>query len=616
MPLACLGVCFLLLLMSFLLGHFLYGRLLFRWTENDTLSTFFFTGFLGFGTLTVCYSLLFKGCSSSLFPCFVLLFYMAIKGYHFHLPRFSNAFFPFALVFLVWVAYFNYVTQAHQDLLFYAILAKSLSIFREENYFLVHNLISASFSGYTPYHYGELWISNAISWASGIPHVQSLHFVVYSILSFFVWLGVSSLFAASFPSWKRLLIGFLVLFFTVNAYSFAQSFLPSGFPMYVFNLLEPAFFKTLFFQPMALAASWWIRRNKQMALLWLCQAPLCSFVTAPAIFGGILIWLLFLSFQKSQSQVELKSLWLIWLLHIVALLSVTTWNVSPKVMTWSMRDLIQFYLDRLSFSLHTFCNIVLGQALFVLFSSIPLLAAFFWIKPNTISFHPLFLIVSVPLAGIGAFALFFPVKDAVQLSYVSWIGIGFPLLLHLFSYVNAVPKRGVWLGVAGSISILFLQFPVKSSLSDDYSVSYLKALSLHFQTEGIPKIGSIKKPVDLHSYSQHTHPIRNFAFLPHFVGCIPMTMPIQLDPDPITQFRSIEIGQESSFFSYLQEKKGTFWGLGKTEWEEACCTFVEEHQLDGIVVEKGADIPPCLSHQIKKTLFDPVSGEKCLLLKK
>jgi hypothetical protein len=622
MLLTYLAICFLAFFLSFLFGHFLFGKLILQWTKSDEISRVFFSTLLGVGTFTVLYSLFFRGVFASLFPSFLILAFVGFKGVTLHLPKLTKAWVPIVIVFSLWIIYFNFITLDTQDVMFYANLSKSLHFWKQENYFLINNIFSASFSGYTPYHYGEIWVTDAIANGISIPHVQALNHVVYPFLSFLAWLGISSLFPQTLSSWKRVTYALMVIsvsfFFSMPLFSFLQTL---GIKSYVFDLTEESLYKTFYFQPMAIAAAWWLRKNAAISLLWLCQIPLFSFITTPAIFGGIFIWLAVLWYQGSMERKQMLLFYGIWLGHLLALLIIQTINGHTTVPGWTSHDLLHFYQENTFYSFVTMRNILVGQSLLLLLSALPVTFLFLlctrnndcFSKLNTSGFLLLFFVI---VSGVFSYAVFFPVKDSIQMSYVSWIGIGYLLFLSFLVPYFRISDNWTWIGLACALGCFTLRLAHAGKTEPQHSDLYVSEIKHNLNPDFIPRIGSIRITEDLNAYALSAQPISSFLSIRNFIGCIPMSQPISLrNEGPITRFRGLEVAQESAFIAFVVARHGHFWELGEEEWKEACCDFVTTAGLDGIIVETGVKLPTCLKNRAKKTISDPQSGEQLLLFK-
>lgn len=618
MPFSLCTISLALFVLSSYLGHTLFFKLVGYPTTKDKLATLFLSSLLGFLFLVSGYAVIVKGISTvMIFPFGVLLagiFYSFSPKVLF----FSKEFILLIVLHFCWALYFNYTINISQDALFYSLITKSISL-SPENYFLTNNLVSPSYQGTTPYHYGEMWATHLLLFFFKYHAVEIMTRIIYPFVSFLCILGMIASTHCALSLMSRAVYGTVLIFASATFYSLKTHSFIQGLNLYIFNITSEVFFKLLFILPLSFASAWWLKRRAEIGFVILFQLPFFSFVLSPAVYGGSFLTLLFLMQTKNLSPKRGITLILLLAAHVTGLFGFYVLAPSPDLTGWTFTQLYSYYWSNLSYSLITFRNILIGQPLFVLLSLLPCAGLFFLFHPtkNILKEYHVHLVLAcgITFSGILAFACLFPVRDSIQLAQVAWIAVGFIFLLTVLA--SKPMLKSIYLSFIVLLTIVNIGFSIYSvsAYQTHYSSEFITRINASLKDKSLLKIGSIRKGSSLEDYFLYLQPILPFKDLPAFWGCIPMTRPRPILTDSLTKFRALDIEQESAFYEYMVKKKGRIWTLKSIDWEESFCAYTDSVHLDAILVEQGAPIPLCLRMNTAHTsIVDTLSGEELFIL--
>lgn len=534
------------------------------------------------------------------------------------LGRISTGSFPFVLP--------EGTALAPNDIHIYSLRAYYLAQSGWENYFGVYNTFESDFHGVNPYHYLELWLSGGITSIFGGLNILNLSLVTTSLFHYCCLLGILALIEV-FDTIKRWHIIAAVLgLFTGGLYLFYSKI---GFP--AFNLSMMTYrFKMVAYYPFVLGAVIAImQQNKTKGVLFLLALPLATFTALPTVLGTIILLLVYLFWQKHRMeawQILIYSLVLLGGFGLFYLLNPspdTNSTFAVENQELSNRLLALLSWEKLSMTLGRFVY-ALSHWL-ILYWPVFLLFTFWKMHRNWLSFLTI-LCGGILLSGAVAYALLADFAQATQLFYNLAITVSNCLMVLLFvlCYIERSKLKSLFSGLMLGLFALTLstqlfllaQRHLKPRVEKTYSKEYLQEIQSFVQNDRLSYVGAaIKAKEDYQSdFSKMTAGYILGYYLQYMkdgyttVSLSDFNIPI----NPENERNNQKDIQSGIFYQFVEKQKKA--KLFSTV-EESQLEFLNYYNINFLILSKLANLPPLLEGSVQKSITDPISGERFIILK-
>lgn len=514
------------------------------------------------------------------------------------------------------------IPSLYHDGLFYSRVSNFILKHGIETYNL--NLIDPGLSSPVPYHYFELWLNASFSFILNHNNILILLLVTYSHLLVALAIGVMAVFE-SFG--KVNLVGNILsvlLLFTSGI--MVQAYANISFLSEAENLvLNPIFYQKLLPVYLFLTASILcvIHGNLKNALLIILCLPIISVATAPAVFGSLMVFGLYLILIDRNRKLGFRLLFSAFLviLFFAAFYffpakkdnSMSDTHSLDKVMLFSLQDL------------KTFINIIGGgglqiSILYFYFISI-LLFFFIWKHKSLIlqNLRIIFLVGSIFCISLISWALLKDMVDSVQI----FTNISIPLLNLIiissiaFLYYQAGRLKPifmilVWIGLILNVAYTFNKVQLKHSFSEGY------IRKINRESDGLNPVGAfIKAKEDYNSiFSKNSNAFTLGDYLAiknsdYNTVCINV-FDIPVDSTSEMVGTEMNLIQNTPFYRFVERQKrnGQFRDIGQSQIE-----FLDQYNIEYVIATQRAVLPERIQERVRKVITDPLSGEKFYLLK-
>jgi hypothetical protein len=534
------------------------------------------------------------------------------------LGRINTGAFPFVLP--------EGTALAPNDIHIYGLRAYYLAQSGWENYFGVYNTFESNFHGVNPYHYLELWLTGGITSIFGGLNILNLSLVTNSLFHYCCLLGILAIIEV-FDTIKRWhIIAAILGLFTGGLYLFYSKI---GFPAFSLSMMTYRF-KMIAYYPFVLGAIIAIlQQNNTRAALFLLALPIATFTTLPTVLGTVIILLFFLLWQKHRMEA-----WRILLYSLVLLGGFGLFYIlSPSPDTNSTfavenQELSSRILDLLSWKK---LSMTLGRFLYALSHWLilywPVLLLFTFRKNYRNWLIPLSILTGgILLSGAVAYALLADFAQATQLFYN--LAIAFSNCLMILLFVLCYTERsklnplfsGLMLGLfALTIStqiFLLAQRHLKPRGEKTYSNNYLQEIQSLVKNDELSQIGAaIKAGEDYQSdFSKMTAGYVLGYYLQYMedgyttVSLSDFDIPI----NPKNERNNLKDIQSGIFYQFVekQKKANRFFSVEKSQTD-----FLSYYNINFLILSKQARLTPSLEKRAQRSITDPISGERFIILK-
>jgi len=389
-----------------------------------------------------------------------------------------------------------------------------LGVTGEENYYHIFNTLDDVYHDPKPYHYLEMWTSVAMHKIFG--GLLAAKFVLVSNTLFLLttFLGVMALWEKYVP------LKWIHLFFCCVCFFVAGLHLPFYDTLGVADFSLPIFthrVKMFVYYPFILAFLLYYEKiNPQLSILFLLGLMLATIVVAPAVLGGVGLFLLYLFFIQKNKKGALvvggyTALITIFIFGFYKLTDSGNFNIRENAAADSFfSNLINSITDSPLQKVSVFLKVLFREA--ILYLPLALFAGvLFFQKRNLIKKNGALITLSVGiiLSGAVAFAIFKEEKDANQLFYnIVNAFLNCLLILVIIKLIsdwskNTVatkfPKKYYLLGVVGILIFSTQSFKafkknIYPSLSyKPYSETYLNEIKSYVLADEEPNLGAAIK---------------------------------------------------------------------------------------------------------------------------
>ncbi len=459
--------------------------------------------------------------------------------------------------------------------------------------------------GITPYHYFENWLNAGISWISQANYLENLMLVIYPMFIFLTWIGfcailerIAVLNKYIIPIWAFLGTFFTGLYvpFLYDKFKFLQK-------MSIFTKNEWNYHKLSVIYVFLIASMLAFAQNKKyIGYLIFLFLPVFYGTTAPAIFGAMFLFAIFLLFVKQKKE----AIWILVHTLIIAFFSgsIYLFFTSKAVIATPQIDIKEVIGD-----IKTKINIIGGTSiqLSILYIFVfPLL----WLAKNEIGHwykknNFLVIIPLLILAGLGSWALFSHNTDAVQI----FANIGIPAIniscILLIAKVCNNNKKMSFFWIYSCIIVL-INLRNDETFVVRKNINIIQIQNIKEELKNLNKLGVSwreKKDYNTRIFSQNT----NLNMLGNYLNtifseffCAELNVH-QIPIDSSSRYVKAEISMvtNSPFYRFVekQKKENKFISL-----EQSHLNFIKEYQIDFLITYVDTQLPEHLKRLVKKEL--------------
>ena len=501
--------------------------------------------------------------------------------------------------------------------------------------------------GNSPYHYFEGWLVGFSSLFFKTNYWLVLQTVVIPIIQFIILIGTWSVFEQFKINRILRIFSFSLIFIS----GFYFPFLSSDYPIfqfthtwfYSFNAIdEPWFFKIAFAYIIFI---WFIllflKRKYTLSLLVLLIMPIISINTAPVLLSTIFTVLFFNCLFKYKLFGNIFTwghLFYPIFLGVYILLFYKFFGNSQIVEFPKANEILSNLINEKIFSLYelkTFIKKVISA--FLLYSTYVLIILVFYklnlkkiktiiLKSNLLKFCLIFLFSLIAI-GIIIWFILSQTYGAWEFFYTTFLPL-INISIFFFSYFILITNfenhnYKVLYGSLYSILILTLvirSFSIAHKNIMDYEIQYsnqfikeVQVSSKNLNTHG----AKIQDPEDFYQREILLNPYLNLSamYLNNVFSQYSLTNLSFADIDTTRVSSKIYIKQlkSSPILKYIDslKRENAFVSLSISKLQ-----FIKDHNIEFIVVEKDIELDSIFNSLILKTISDPLSNEKFVILKK
>ncbi len=471
-----------------------------------------------------------------------------------------------------------------------------------------------------PYHYPDLWLAG-FCMPAGMPSLTGYLYVFIPFACGVCFVGNIAVFRTFYPGGgDGILIAFFSLFFPAMFYGYNFS---AGYqyPVFIWSKIVLTYW--------VMAAGWLLWRTEcaSLGFLTLAVLPVLNIIYGPAIFlmflglawvencKGLPFWrdfarswvipffaaafLLIYYWRAGNWTVGSENIRLSWNEYIWRMIRgwfaavvkhlVFVWPLYLTAFLIWLRNKTFFVQERRAV-----------QWWIILFISGILVKGFF---NSNVEVDQFFTVIANPLAALG-----FIVSAGFFIT-----GANFFYFKQINDPARFLREKFLFAGLIGSIFLWsFLQITVirpqhPGSVSKDFLEEAMHALS------GKKSFGgAIANPATLNPYSSNPRMCLYCNFLGMAgKGYWVNSLSVAADESGIRFLERKGAIMRSPFYRFIQTQKRS--GIYKS-YEQAQLDFINEQEMDFIVVEKGARVPEKIQACAGKTIEDPLSGTRLIIL--
>lgn len=537
------------------------------------------------------------------------------------------------LLIFIWqiITHYQSLTNSgvvqYKDLIFYADLSQNLVYNGNENQVLFANEWFSELNGITPYHYFELWINALVGSISG-NYLHSFIFITNSWFLILTWLGFSAIASRIRKSENvaNLLIGFAGIWLL----SFSGSlFSETGMWKYADALTySPSmviFQKTAVIYPFFLAA-WilWLNNKIMLARITLLFLPVVSVTMAPAVILSLGIFSLsdLTGKNKNTSNFFKTIIYTTVFVSLYFIIVQLFGNQSLDGMGFNKEEFSS--LSEISYIADViyFCQTI---PLIQFFAAIPwllLIVISYYKKLNLLfnktNLNRLLILLTFWLTAFASWQILaYQGADAMQFFTIT-AGIILNLAFFLI-FINAIEsnyfsKIMAILFIAGGIIYSFWHNE-KNNHFIKYDNDYAESVLAENKKLNNPNKAFILSANDYKETSDYHPYFKKAAYF--LANDSQRDVLVNIGNEHLIDMNKWNLYQrtqwETSAFNLFEKKFRKY----KFKIRRGSCqlAFIEKYQIKMLFIGKNVAIPEWIESKIVKTFADPISGEKCLILK-
>lgn len=543
----------------------------------------------------------------------------------------------FTFVFLIkWFLVFgngNVLSMPHPDEVFSAKLSIWLSTTGNENFFL--DYFYPQSQSVQPYHYFELWLASAIGFFFKLNNLYVLLFDVFTLLISICLVGLAGIFRTLFPSSKKREI-YVAAFFGLIISGMIFPFFENVFLLDTASVFarNPWNYSKLSLIYLFIISSILLYLDKQekAAIISLLFLPVVFISTAPGVMGVVSCYFLL--------DLILTKKWKMFLFQSWPIVALGLWfGVLYFGSYFGGQGNISSYHSGLSFNFFSFqyfktmINVIGGATIQmgVIYLPIIILLGVFnrQIQAKKL-YQEKFVLVLFSILALSLFswAVLHQMPDSVQLFSnfsVSLLNIvSYIVLFWLFHLVRISWKKISLILVTAilmSTSVYYLLTEALSRPVEEKSeaalVKFFDQLKIHFK-QTAPIGGFINDKSEYNSiFSKNSSFSAMGSYLmkindqAHATSLSVFEIPL----DSISQRYAFEkkMIESAPFYKFVmqQKEKSQYTNIAQSQLD-----FIEDFNIEYLVVSKQASISIQLESKIKNEVVHPMTGERVIFFKK
>jgi hypothetical protein len=574
---------------------------------------------------------------------------LIIPSYNIILDRFRNIHKDIFILFLLCLPFFLFESWLiyspsgynlpHFDYFLYANLSEALNTFKKENtFFSLNEFFPDQYNYLVPYHYFELWLNALACRAFHCISLFSLLLITYPLLCGSVVTG---------------LIAFWELYFKVNLYTFLTIFFMffvggvwiSCYKDYILLSDNGHYFYStpftvcgkkfaviyLFFTLFLLL---FLKNKKKEAFMALGCLCIIFINIAPAIIGGILIYLVFNGFHKTFSR---KENWIILSFYIILPMGlyllyfiINPTNYSKVIFTENnflknilfnigSTNYLKYFLDNL---IYKWIRMIIVYLPFLAF----LISMYFlFIRKNKDFLHLVLIVLLLNFSG----------------SIMSIIGDGLPdvsqffqntfafnnvllIFLMLFGLIYLISnkdiKKRLFYVLIFLITFLFIGYNIFQYTTENIKNYCVKYSRNYIEDVAASTTGNCINSVCLIAKKENENEKLRTTSLPGYImqysrgykNCINISSFQAYDNKDNFNINDRVTIENSIFYLFIkcQIKNGSY-----TSYKQSQIDFIDKYHIKFLFAEKDAEISNDLKGKILNIVVDTLSGEQFYILK-
>jgi hypothetical protein len=539
---------------------------------------------------------------------------------------------------------FNYSFVDLKDFVYYADVSHYIKVSGQENLYASANIMSADYSGTTPYHYFELWLNNLAATVFVSNPLSALLLIIFPVFFITLYAGILAIVEIYKPvTSSMLLLGFLLLFCSglfLSVYEhnnfLKQSMAYAAIPLIYFRKLS---IYMIFFIAALLSLHY---KKPLLFFLSLLSLPLTSSDTMFGIAGCSASLILFNSFLKIYPKEDRNK---IILLVASTFLFIGLFYLilgNKKIISGDVHGLFNVNQLVSAESLHRYVSIFVATAILFLLSYGPWLVSVWFLKidirKNMDATLPKLIITAclTMFFSLCAWALLHRTLNSYQffknisLAFSNCIVI-FLMIKILFDDQYANARKSLTGKVIICMMLLLPVLNLKAATfvkitgafhpaPNGYSDSYLEKIISYLDTHpGCNRGAAINSSEGYANLPQEPHPISNALgnYLSLAVNSAMATdigvFNIQTDKyDSLSAMRLKVVISQTPFSRFVEEQKraAIFSGI-----EQSQADFINEKKIDFVIIAKGLTFPSGIKAIPVAHFTDEESGEQFFVLK-
>ncbi len=512
----------------------------------------------------------------------------------------------------------------YKDLIFYSDVSQNMMQNGNENQFLFANEWFESLNGITPYHHFELWINGIAGEISG-NHLLSMIFVTNVWFLILTWLGFSALASRlrKNDDSMNLLIGLAGiwlmglsggLFSEIGMWRYADALMNS--PSIII------FQKTAVIYPLFMAA-WllWMKGKIMESRITLLFLPVVSVATAPTTLIAIGIFSLHDLFIKKNYGNFLRSNFYLGIFTSIYFLILHFFGTSTGNLGLDSESMSVIFEKSYIADMIYFLQTIPIIHFIAVLPWLLLLSFIYWKKWNSLiekpNLHKYSILLVFWSAAFFSWQIFnYQGADAIQFFNVI-AGVVLNLACFLI-FVKAIDSGNFTKIIAASFIIGGITYSYwhneKNNHFIEYDSKYVEAVLIENKKLDNPNKAFILS-ANHYKESSDYHPY--FKKAAWFLANDPkMDVMVNIGTDHLYDMNKWNLYQRtqwetSAFNLFSKEFRKT---NPKADWGHCQFVFIEEYKIKMLFVGKNVAIPEWIESKIVKTITDPLSGEKCLIL--
>lgn len=634
------------------IGHLLYTLFLPQ-ISKPYARTFTKLG-LGIVALATCYALFYTKGQSVLILFIVLTILLALeKIVRFNTfsfktllqninvkPYILNVMIP-SIFFFVWEGFFMFktgnfnFTLPPSDYHHYSEISSALSITGQENIFGIKNTLLDTFYGTTPYHYFELWFNNITANSFNIPNIISLMLICFPVFFTLSYIGFCAIFEKYNTVGVKEKLLSILLFGIGGVFLQFYSLIPylgSGQLLCVIPI-DTYYRKYIFYYPFVIGF-WLLFENKKIvpAFIILLSLIVISAGALPGIISGILLFVITCLFSKRYDKKSLVKLTLYSLLISIAWVGFYYITSNKEVSVNNLDELVAIETWKNGSTYKTIANIYVLTILQYSLYFLPFMIIFLFMKKQHL--WDALKQKKLPSHIVWVSVLFFTSLSCWAFMHLTgnarqFFSNGFAVVLCVWIILQLSKKNSssnfIW-GIVILLTSINYYYAFNNNLkssskinNDDYLIEV--NTSLEKIEKNVVVGGILFSKEETNDITQRRDKAFHIYPLAHYTNLSSKIVDVQnlsvFDApelaDKTKEKRFKHLINVTPFYQFVtqQKQRNTFKNI-----EASQKRFIDEFDLDFIVLRKNAVIPSYLKPIIKEIKTDGLSGDKFILLAK